>query len=92
VIQKTGTNSRVIGALVQDVQHCDHLRTNVQPDEHIKKDGRKMKMRNTDGASARWFKAFNTATTSGLLHNQISPPKRTNENENEKYSRDITLA
>jgi hypothetical protein len=82
----------VFGALVQDVQHCDHLRTNVHPDEHIKKDGRKMKMRNTDGASARWFKAFNTVTTSGLLHNQISPPKRTYENENEKYSRDITLA
>ena len=42
-----------------------------------------MKMRDTstDGPSARWFKAFNTATTSGLLHNQISPPKRTNENE-----------
>jgi hypothetical protein len=43
----------------------------------------------THGTS-RWFKPFNTATTCGLLHSQMSLPKGADENENEKYSRDIT--
>ena len=50
-----------------------------------------MKVRSTHGISARSFKAFNTATTSGLLYNQMSPPKRTDDNENEMCSRGVAL-